>query len=116
MTDFNPSTHVDLRHERLADCVFGMDCGTPRAGHALSFMQRRLAAATSSKWRDAIVDEVGGDGVIRLTTLDDGSSLAVWHHVDSRAAVQVGDPVALHAIYHVLAIGATWLSVAEVAS
>jgi hypothetical protein len=40
----------------------------------------------------------------------------VWHHADTNSTTHVGDPVALHSVYHVLAVGPSWLNVAVTAS
>jgi hypothetical protein len=116
MTDFDPPLRTDPSHARTELC----SCGAARdrwdGGHSLSFMQRRLAGVTSSRWRDAIVDEVASGGYIRLTAVDDGEELTVWHHADVSDLVRVGEPVAVHSVYHVLAVGSSWLSVAETAA
>lgn len=126
MTEFEPFKHRELADVQLADakfapvrlaeCAFGGSCDNLGEGHALSFMQRRLASATASKWRDAIVSEVTDDGFVSLTTVDEGAAIVVWHHADTTALLQAGDPVAVHSVYHVLAVGSTWLNVADTAS
>jgi hypothetical protein len=87
-----------------------------RASNALSFMQRRLAAATPSKWRDAIVAEVTARGDVRLALVDDGLELVVRQHSGYAGAIRAGDPVAVHPVYNVLAIGQNWFALLEVAA
>jgi CubicO group peptidase (beta-lactamase class C family) len=113
MIEFNSSAHSELVHAHSTECVFAADCDQYSPGHALSFMQRRLASATPSKWRDAIVTELAADGRIQLTTVDDGSELVVWHHAYAGTLLRAGEPVALHSVYHVLAAGSEWLNVSD---
>ncbi len=111
MTEFTPPAGARLAHSGSIECELGQDCDQLAAGHALSFMRLRLAAATPTKWRDAIVDEVSEDGHIRLTTIADQQTILLWHHTDAGQSLGVGDPVALHDLYQVLAVGRAWLSV-----
>jgi hypothetical protein len=84
-----------------------MDCGSTAAGHSLSFLQERLASAASYGWRDGVVESVR-DGWISVRDLD-GARARVWSHVGD--AVAAGEPVSLHTVYDVLAIGAFRLNV-----
>jgi hypothetical protein len=111
MIEFNPPASARLTHSRSGECALGQDCAQLGVGHALSFMQRRLASTTSSKWHDAIVDEVFDSGQIRLRTIATNERILLWHHAHVGDTVQVGDPVALHEIYHVLAVGSSWFNV-----
>jgi hypothetical protein len=86
-------------------------CPQNAPGHALHLTQRRAAAATSGKWRDSVVTHVTPDGWITLASIHDGSATRVWQHAGEAPAVTVGDPVALHGLYNVLARGAEWHSV-----
>lgn len=113
MIEFNSSAHSELVHAHSADCAFDVDCDNYGAGHALSFMQRRLASATPTKWRDAIVTDLAADGRVQLNTVDDGLDIVLWHHADARHLLHAGDPVALHSVYRVLAAGSEWLNVSE---
>jgi hypothetical protein len=83
--------------------------GTP--GHALHPLQLRIAAATPSKWRNAFVDGVQADGWITLVSFDDAERVSVWHHADLTGSLTVGDPVALHSLYNVLAVGRARINV-----
>ena len=74
-------------------------------------IQQRVSAATPSKWRDAIVTAVTHTGWVAITTLDDHATVWVWNHADLGSSASVGDPVALHGVYHVLAIGAERVNV-----
>jgi hypothetical protein len=107
MTDLKPSA----RYTATCDCEFGMECVTVSPGHALPLIQERLASATASKWRDAIVDDIAEDGWIRLVAVETLDEVWVWHHGDVRELATVGEPVAIHALYRVLAIGRTHLNV-----
>jgi hypothetical protein len=75
----------------------------------LNLVQLRVASATRSRWTDAIVHETTDTGWIALAplTTDDASNelVWVWHHADLTNAIGVGDPVALHDLYNVLAAG-----------
>ncbi|WP_022880999.1 hypothetical protein [Gryllotalpicola ginsengisoli] len=85
-------------------------CASVHAGHGLSVMQDRLARATPSRWIDAIVTQVDGDGWLTLATLDGRSRLRVWNH--EGVDVEAGAPVALHDAFHVLAAGGERYNVA----
>jgi len=95
-------------------------CADNGPGHGLNFIQLRIASATRSRWRDAIVQETTDEGWIALAPLgndtagsgtagndvDRGSNIVwVWHHADLTDTIRVGDPVALHDLYNVLAAG-----------
>ncbi len=84
-----------------------MDCASTAAGHALSFLQERLASAAPYGWRDGVVESVR-DGWITIRSLE-GARSAVWSHAGD--AVPAGEPVSVHAVYDVLAIGGFRLNV-----
>jgi hypothetical protein len=107
MSDLKPST----RYTASCDCEFGMECMTFAPGHALPLIQDRLASATASKWRDAVVAEVADDGWTRLVTIDDQAQVWVWNHASAEPTISEGEPVAIHALYNVLAVGRTRLNV-----
>lgn len=83
------------------DCRVSMDCGSTAAGHSLSFLQSRLASAAAYGWQDGVVESVR-DGWISVRTLD-GDRTRVWSH--AAEAVLAGEPVSVHSVYDVLAIG-----------
>jgi hypothetical protein len=112
MIESNPSAHNDTTHARLVECSADTGCEILAPGHTLSLMRRRLAQATPSKWIDALVVGIGTDGTVDVTTLDDGTSLRLSHHTRTDIVLQVGEPVAVHSVYGVLAAGTTWLNVA----
>jgi hypothetical protein len=116
MIEFAPSVHHDRSTVDPIMCAPGSDCDTLSAGHSLSFMRHRLAAATPSKWVDAIVSEVVSDGRIRVTTVGDRGEVVLWHHADLTSILEIGEPVALHSVYQVLAAGSNWVNVAIGAS
>jgi hypothetical protein len=96
----------------MRGCVEGEACSSDRPGHGLHPMQDRLSRIAASRWVDAVVVAVTDDGFVELADLD-GGLRCVWHHGalgDDRIAV--GDPVALHGVYGVLAHGGARYSVA----
>lgn len=103
--------HPTLRMTTLPACSRVETCSGSAPGHALPLIQQRVSAATPSKWRDAIVTAVTGTGWIALTALEDHARIWVWNHADLGSAAGIGDPVALHDVYHVLAIGAERVNV-----
>ena len=97
----------------MRGCVEGEACSSHRPGHGLHPMQSRLSQVAASRWIDAIVVGAASDGFIELVDLE-GRAHRVWHHGALSGAVAVGDPVALHAVYGVLARGDDRFSVAAV--
>lgn len=89
----------------MRGCESAAGCSSDRPGHGLHTMQRRLAAATASKWIDALVVDVDEHGFATLAELDGSGIRRVWHHDSFAGALLVGEPVALHGIYGVLARG-----------
>lgn len=81
------------------------------AGFELHPIQQRAAMATPNKWVDSFVTAIGNDGVIILTSLEDGSLTRVWHHLG--LDLELGEPVAVHSVYGVLSRGGEYFSVAE---
>ena len=65
-------------------------------------IQRVVACASPSGWRDALVLSAT-DGIARLATLDGGLV-----QVSTDAPLAAGDPVAYHPVAEVLALGAEW--------
>jgi hypothetical protein len=92
-------------------CEHALMCQDDHAGHALTAMRLRLATATPSGWRDAVVTAVEPNGRITLT-LWRGGSAHVWQHADLEGALVPGDVVAVHRTYGVLAAGTVRWSVA----
>ncbi|MGR0220551.1 hypothetical protein [Agromyces sp. ZXT2-6] len=97
----------------MRGCVEGEACASDRPGHGLHPMQERLARIAASRWVDAVVVDVAADGFVDLVDLDGGRH-RVWHHGAAQGRVVVGDPVALHGVYGVLARGDDRFSVAAV--
>lgn len=91
------------------DAAGSMMCGRPRAGHAVHPMQARIAAATPGAWIDAIVVAATPDGWITAVAVVDGRRLRAWSH--EGAAIAVGEPVAVHELAELLAVGGRRASV-----
>ena len=109
---------IDAMH---CDTARGGNCDSHAAGHAMLSLQERVTAATPSKWRDGIVRAVLADGWIGINVFEPtqtrrgisepDATVWVWHHGGNTDLVQAGEPVALHGLYHVLAIGRARLNV-----
>ena len=67
-------------------------------------IQRAIASASPSGWRDGLVVSVDR-GVAEIATLG-----GEFHRVRTDAPVNAGDPVALHLVAEVLATGPVWYS------
>jgi hypothetical protein len=96
----------------MRGCVAAPECSSDRPGHRLHLMQQRLAATTASKWVDVIVVGLDADGFATLAELGTDTAHRVWHHDSLEGALNIGEPVALHIVYGVLARGADRISVA----
>jgi hypothetical protein len=101
MTHLTPG----VRNAMQCDTRPGQHCDGHGAGHAMLALQERVTAATPGKWRDAVVHSVSADGWIALDMLDTDDTVWTWHHAALDSVLGVGTPVALHGIYHTLAIG-----------
>ncbi|MEV1129943.1 hypothetical protein [Agromyces sp. NPDC049794] len=108
----------------MRGCERAAECRSDRPGHGLHAMQERLAVTTASKWVDAIVidiDELGFATLVEFAAGDgnvggDDAEAAVrrvWHHDGFEGALAPGEPVAIHALYGVLARGRQRFSVAD---
>lgn len=92
-------------------CAHGEACSSFAPGHALHLIQARLVAATPSEWIDAVVEATdAAHGETLLRTLADERRILVWSA--SVSGVAVGEPVALHGRYRVLAAGEQRINVA----
>lgn len=92
-------------------CEHASMCSDDHAGHVLTPMRLRLATATRSGWRDAVVTGVREDGRIDLALWNGGVARA-WQHADLRGALVPGEVIAVHPAYGVLAAGSNRWSVA----
>jgi hypothetical protein len=101
MTYLTPGVHNVM----TCDASSGEGCSSHGAGHAVLALQERVTAATPSKWRDAVVHSAAANGWIELGLVESGETAWVWNHVDRSASLASGTPVALHGLYHALAIG-----------
>lgn len=97
----------------MRGCESAAECRSDRPGHGLHVMQERLATTTASKWVDVIVIAVDDDGFATLAEIERDNVRRVWHHDGFEGALAVGEPVALHAVYGVLARGSERFSVAD---
>ncbi|GAB3618432.1 hypothetical protein GCM10027416_29890 [Okibacterium endophyticum] len=88
-------------------------CEHGAPGHALRPLQARIAAATPSKWSDAIVRSVTTGGWIAIDRIDSADTVWLWHHSDLSDRLRAGDPVALHGLYGTLAFGGQLVNVLE---
>lgn len=104
----------ELDHTAVCACESGVMCADTRPGHGLHALQLRLAAATPSRWQDALVVAVRENGWVDAVTLD-GGSVSLWNHGDLADVVAPGEPVALHTVYNVLTAGARRFNVLAVA-
>jgi hypothetical protein len=81
------------------------------AGFELNPIQRQAAVATASKWRDAIVTGITPDGYIDLVDLATDRPERVWHYLSLSPILGIGEPVSVHGLYGVLAVGSRLVSV-----
>ena len=65
-------------------------------------IQRVVACASPSGWRDAFVVAVS-DGIVELATFSGAAE-----RLTTEAPVAVGEPVAFHPVAEVLALGSEW--------
>jgi hypothetical protein len=101
---------VLLKNAAQCEHGHGEPCASRAPGHSLSALQERVASATPSKWRDGLVGQVSTGGWIRIDLVEpnqagQNEAVWVWSHADLTASVTLGLPVAVHALYHALAVG-----------
>jgi hypothetical protein len=98
----------------IGTCDHGMmACADDRPGHAMTLLRLRLAASTPRGWADAVVGLIAEGGWVQLRLWETGEERWVWHHAALTGSLHEGDPVALHEVYSVLAIGLDRLNVAQ---
>lgn len=73
-------------------------------------IQAAVATATPRTWRDGLVTHQE-PGALTVTLLDGATTVTLV----TRAALDVGEPVAVHAVAEVVAAGATWYAARPVA-
>jgi hypothetical protein len=115
MTNLTPGVAAQMLFNNAAHCEHGESCASRAPGHTLSALQERVASATPSKWRDGLVSHIskgqgstgGWIGIDLVEPNESGQSQTVWvwSHADLTASVTIGLPVAVHALYHALAVG-----------
>lgn len=98
-----------LLQHALIEC--GEMCGSGAPGHEVTAIQARLASATPSKWRDALVLSVSAGGWIELSFVDSGDTEIVWTHADLRRSLPVGSPIAVHDVYDIVHVGSATHSI-----
>ena len=104
---------LQVREAGSCMCADGGNCSSVAPGHALHLIQARLASATPSEWIDGIVTAANSaSGRITVRTFD-GDPIVLWSAAGAADELRVGDPVALHGLYHVLAVGRSWFNVAR---
>jgi hypothetical protein len=91
------TTYVPLEETREM-CHVSV-CASGRAGHTVLPIQERVASASPSAWRDAIVTS-SAHGTIELV-LFDGETRVLWNH--DNLGLTTGEPVAWHPVAGVLA-------------
>lgn len=96
----------------MRGCESHEACASDRPGHGINAVQGRLAQATASKWADGIVLGVDAHGFVTVAELA-GDIRRLWHHAPLGDTLAVGEPVAVHALYGVLAHGNDRFSVAD---
>ncbi|MDQ2660459.1 MAG: hypothetical protein M3Y52_01140 [Actinomycetota bacterium] len=96
----------------MRGCIAATECSSDRPGHRVHLMQQRLAATTASKWVDVIVVGLDDEGFVTLAELGGETAHRVWHHDSLEGTLAVGEPVALHRVYGVLARGTDRFSIA----
>ena len=89
------STAESVRAIEVTACMCAEgDCTSGRAGHSVLPIQERVAAASPSGWRDAIVDRSDVNGWVELVLIDGERRVWVWSH--QAGSLASGTPVALH--------------------
>ncbi|WP_409048557.1 hypothetical protein AB2L57_08315 [Microbacterium sp. HA-8] len=102
-----PASPLQVRERAVCMCEIGASCTSYEPGHAVHLIQRRLVAATPGEWVDAIVESVDtAAGVVRVRDVFDQAPRTLFSAAGAANAVRVGEPVAVHPRYHVLARGA----------
>jgi hypothetical protein len=90
----------------LGMCADG--CPSTRAGHGELAVQRVVAAASPSAYRDAIVTHAL-DGALHIVDIATATETRLWHH--SPVTFAVGEPVAYHPVAGIVVAGTTRISV-----
>lgn len=98
-----------LLQRALIECGEMCDSGAP--GHGVTPIQARLASATPSKWRDALVLSVSAGGWIELSFIGSGRTEIVWTHADLRRSLPAGSPIAVHDVYDIVHVGSATHSI-----
>ena len=86
------TTYVPLR-ETFEMCHTAV-CASGRAGHSVLPIQERVASASPSAWRDALVTS-SLNGALELAFFD-GETRSLWNH--DALGLSAGEPVAWHPV------------------
>ena len=106
---YRPTHPAEVRERATCMCSTGGACTSFAPGHALHLIQARLVSATPTGWVDGVVESI--DGLDRSLIVRDlaGGTHQLWNGQGAADRIRVGEPVAVHARYHVLAAGtARW--------
>lgn len=110
-----PTRPVPVRTAAECMCHSGGPCTSYDPGHALHLIQARLVAATPTEWVDGIVTATDPErGTVTVRAWDAPTETVYFSAGGAASAAAPGAPVAVHARYHVLAIGRTRFNVREI--
>ena len=84
------------------------NCDSGKAGHAVLPMQRTVATASPSAWRDGIL-VASHEGHATIVLIDTDEIVGVWNHAGVDA--ELGAPVAWHPAAALLAVDGVLISV-----
>ena len=99
------TTYVPLR-ETFEMCHSSV-CASGRAGHSVLPIQERVASASPSAWRDALITS-SANGAIEIVLLDGGAH-TVWNH--DELDLPVGEPIAWHQVAGIISAAGQFRSV-----
>ena len=86
------TTYVPLEETR--EMCHASACASGRAGHTVLPIQERVASASPSAWRDALVTSTV-NGEIEVAFFD-GETRGLWNH--DALDLAVGEPIAWHPV------------------
>jgi hypothetical protein len=111
---FRPARPTPARSAAECMCHQGAQCTSYDAGHALHLIQDRLASATPAEWDDAIVVRTDAhDATVTVRFVGSQHEATYFSAAGAAVLTEVGEPVAVHARYRVLAVGRIRFNVSE---